>query len=218
EKLRPSHVVTGPDGDHYPFDTEREARNFCWDMNHAYQLGADFKIPPDAGPLELNMGLVRIRFLTTKGDPALYGRALLRTHMFEVQAPGIDPRLVKSVEIPKLHYACAAPLSVKIELHAEADVRGLAYDPDPDLRYVDELPPPPSSEMETVTVSPAEKCPRCEGCGKIASTKVGEPWTEWEQLPPESRAGVKTGLVSALPCPACGGTGKMVQPLKETKD
>lgn len=148
EKLRPQHVVTGPDGDHYPFETECEARAFCRDMNHAYRLGAGFEVSPDAGPLELNMGLVRIRFLTMKGDPAFYGRALLRTHSFVVVAPGVDPLRVSSVEIPKLDYGCPDALTVKIELRAEADVRGLPHELDPPQRYVDELPPPPKEKKE----------------------------------------------------------------------
>lgn len=50
-------------------------------------------------------------------------------------------------------------------------------------------------------------CPRCRGCGRIASGDEGAPWSVWEDLPLKSAAAVLIGLVKPLPCPACGGTG-----------
>lgn len=50
-------------------------------------------------------------------------------------------------------------------------------------------------------------CTRCDGCGCIADSKDGEPWTAWENLPPGSDAAVRLGLVRPIPCPACGGKG-----------
>ena len=52
------------------------------------------------------------------------------------------------------------------------------------------------------------KCDRCDGCGRIADSEDGEPWSVWEELPPGSDLAVKMGLVKPLTCPSCGGTGK----------
>ena len=54
----------------------------------------------------------------------------------------------------------------------------------------------------------SEKCERCDGCGKIADDCVGEPWTFWASLSPESSVAIRLGLVHPIPCPVCGGTGK----------
>ncbi len=56
---------------------------------------------------------------------------------------------------------------------------------------------------------PDEKCLRCNGCGKIANSDDGEPWTVWEELPPGADLAVKLGVVRPLPCPKCGGSGKV---------
>ena len=48
-----------------------------------------------------------------------------------------------------------------------------------------------------------EKCKRCNGCGQIASTEDGEPWTEWTSLPVNSAIALVMGLVYPLPCPEC---------------
>lgn len=50
-------------------------------------------------------------------------------------------------------------------------------------------------------------CARCEGCGQIATSDQGEPWTAWLDLPLKSAAAVVLGLVRPIPCPACGGSG-----------
>ncbi len=52
------------------------------------------------------------------------------------------------------------------------------------------------------------KCQRCEGCGKIANSEDGEPWTAWESLPSGSDAAVKMGIVKPIECPGCQGTGQ----------
>lgn len=52
------------------------------------------------------------------------------------------------------------------------------------------------------------KCPKCEGCGKIANTKDQEPWTVWLDMPVGSATAVIMGLVRPLECPACHGSGK----------
>lgn len=52
-----------------------------------------------------------------------------------------------------------------------------------------------------------EKCQRCDGCGRIADSDDGEPWTVWANLPPGSDLAVRMGIVNPIDCPACGGTG-----------
>lgn len=52
-----------------------------------------------------------------------------------------------------------------------------------------------------------KRCPRCQGCGKIANDDDGSPWTAWENLPPGSAAAVKMGIVKPIQCPECGGVG-----------
>lgn len=51
-------------------------------------------------------------------------------------------------------------------------------------------------------------CDRCDGCGFIANTDEGEPWTTWLELPASSAIAVDYGIVRALRCPACKGTGE----------
>jgi hypothetical protein len=46
-------------------------------------------------------------------------------------------------------------------------------------------------------------CGRCDGCGQIADSKDGEPWTAWTSLPPGSDIAVRMGLVKPIPCPSC---------------
>lgn len=52
-----------------------------------------------------------------------------------------------------------------------------------------------------------EKCGRCDGCGRIADSDSGEPWTAWAELPPGSDIAVRLGIVKPIPCPSCGGSG-----------
>ncbi len=52
------------------------------------------------------------------------------------------------------------------------------------------------------------KCGQCDGCGKVANSDDGEPWTVWENLPPCSDIAVKMGIVKPISCPACGGMGE----------
>lgn len=53
----------------------------------------------------------------------------------------------------------------------------------------------------------AEQCMRCDGCGQIADTEDGEPWSMWAEMPPESQTAVLLGLVNPVACPDCGGAG-----------
>lgn len=48
-----------------------------------------------------------------------------------------------------------------------------------------------------------DKCDRCWGCGLIASSEDGEPWTMWLDLPLKSSLAVVMGIVRPLPCPKC---------------
>ncbi len=50
-----------------------------------------------------------------------------------------------------------------------------------------------------------EACSRCDGCGLIADSDEGEPWTAWRDLPPGSDLAVQMGLVKPIPCPKCCG-------------
>ena len=52
-------------------------------------------------------------------------------------------------------------------------------------------------------------CPKCDGCGQIANSHDGEPWTVWMNLPVRSAAAVVFGIVKPIPCPRCGGSGKL---------
>ena len=49
------------------------------------------------------------------------------------------------------------------------------------------------------------ECERCDGCGQIADSDEGEPWTAWTSLPPGSDLAVRMGLVKPIPCPDCTG-------------
>lgn len=52
------------------------------------------------------------------------------------------------------------------------------------------------------------KCTRCDGCGQIANSDDGEPWSVWLNMPIGSSMAVLVGLVKPITCPACAGTGK----------
>jgi RecJ-like exonuclease len=55
---------------------------------------------------------------------------------------------------------------------------------------------------------PVERpCPRCDGCGQIADSDDGEPWTAWTSLPVQSALAVVMGMVKPIPCPECDGAG-----------
>jgi len=54
-----------------------------------------------------------------------------------------------------------------------------------------------------------EKCPNCDGCGKVGDDDDHAPWTFWMNLPVQAAAAVLLGLVKPMPCPNCGGTGKV---------
>ena len=58
---------------------------------------------------------------------------------------------------------------------------------------------------EKVEDPPEVRCTRCKGCGQIANTDDGEPWSHWKDLPLESKTGVIHGIINPIPCPECGG-------------
>ena len=55
-------------------------------------------------------------------------------------------------------------------------------------------------------------CQRCYGCCQIANSDEGEPWFEWQCLPPGADLAVRMGFVKPIPCPDCNGTGKIPTP------
>lgn len=63
--------------------------------------------------------------------------------------------------------------------------------------------------MTVTVIDPSKpKCTRCDGCGKIANSTDGEPWSQWANLPPGADIAVRLGVVKPLPCPLCHGTGR----------
>ncbi len=52
------------------------------------------------------------------------------------------------------------------------------------------------------------KCPKCEGCGKIATDEDGTSWSAWLELPLGSSFAVLAGLIKPITCPECGGSGR----------
>ena len=52
------------------------------------------------------------------------------------------------------------------------------------------------------------KCGNCDGCGRIADSDAGEPWSEWMELPVGSSAAVIAGIVKPIKCAYCDGSGK----------
>lgn len=66
--------------------------------------------------VELKISDIRIRFLNEDGEPAKPGE-VIRCHGFEVEGPGIDPKRVKSVTIPKLDYSGSDVLTIMVEMY-----------------------------------------------------------------------------------------------------
>lgn len=59
-----------------------------------------------------------------------------------------------------------------------------------------------------------DDCQRCEGCGQIADSEEGEPWSDWMALPVSAAFAVVSGLVKPVPCPSCRGSGKQAEPVQ----
>jgi hypothetical protein len=58
---------------------------------------------------------------------------------------------------------------------------------------------------------PPDDCPRCDGCGGIATDESQSPWWYWDSLPEQSKLAIRLGLVQRKDCPECNGTGKRPQ-------
>lgn len=54
-----------------------------------------------------------------------------------------------------------------------------------------------------------KECPRCAGCGQIASDEEGTPWKYWLELPIKIAQSILLGIVKPLLCPVCKGKGKV---------
>jgi len=61
-------------------------------------------------------------------------------------------------------------------------------------------------------MSETSECPRCAGCGRVADSDSGEPWSCWETLPEASKTALRLGLVRPMTCPDCAGSGRIPQP------
>lgn len=69
------------------------------------------------------------------------------------------------------------------------------------------------NELEALLRQAKERpCQRCAGCGQIADSDSGEPWSAWTSLPAESRVAVRLGLVNPLTCPNCNDTSTITDP------
>lgn len=65
-----------------------------------------------------------------------------------------------------------------------------------------------SAVFEEGTMGTTEKCPACEGEGRVANTEDKEPWSAWETMPATAKAAIHLGLVRPVDCIPCGGTGR----------
>lgn len=100
----------------------------------------------------------------------------------------------------QLRYVVAgvrAGLSVVAAILAEQDARIGALDNarEPAEQRSDPDPPKP--------------CARCRGCGKIANSEEGEPWSDWDSLPAGADLAVRMGIVRPITCPSCHGSGEV---------
>lgn len=68
---------------------------------------------------------------------------------------------------------------------------------------------PPDRLAALVVAAIPRMCRRCEGCGQIADSADGEPWSFWLDLPLRSALAVTAGLVRPISCPDCGGAGQI---------
>lgn len=63
--------------------------------------------------------------------------------------------------------------------------------------------------VQPIDPPPTKECRRCAGCGEIANDRDGTPWKYWLELSAHCGLAIAMGLVSPLPCPRCGGSGKV---------
>lgn len=65
-----------------------------------------------------------------------------------------------------------------------------------------------------MTDQPDNTCFKCMGERKVANSDDQEPWSAWENLPPESKLAIHLEIVQPIDCPECDGTG--VRPTRDT--
>lgn len=85
--------------------------------------------------------------------------------------------------------------------------------------FLERWPPNVRGELERIRTAllrdkplgPGEqKCPKCAGCGRIASDNIGMPWSSWEAQHLDQSGPVLRGVVKPIGCPICGGSGRTV--------
>lgn len=67
--------------------------------------------------VHLEIGDIKIQFLNATGGPWQKGDGILRRNRFLIEGPGIDPKRVASVTIPKLSYADSNIVTIEVEMH-----------------------------------------------------------------------------------------------------
>jgi type IV pilus biogenesis protein CpaD/CtpE len=65
--------------------------------------------------VQLNIGDVKITFLGKEGEPLKAGE-MATCFRWKIEGAGIDPRRVRSVQIPKLDYCDSSPVVLTIEM------------------------------------------------------------------------------------------------------
>ena len=66
--------------------------------------------------VEIDMGNCNIEFFNYDGTKAKVGGDIVRSWMWRLNSPGLDPAMVRSVEIPTLRYDTNESLKIKVEL------------------------------------------------------------------------------------------------------
>jgi hypothetical protein len=52
-------------------------------------------------------------------------------------------------------------------------------------------------------------CPKCRGCGEVATSQHEEPWIDWMMLPLKDLIAWQQGLIGPKSCDMCNGKGRL---------